>query len=272
MFLFKQILPAAIVALLVAAAVSALGLLSKNARLREALAPLALGGGYIAGHFYITGWVSFPPADTTNWLPYLALTAAVCAALFHSLARAPLRFLLFGLICLGALRLLLQPKFRYGWSAAEGWMWVACLALVIVALAIALGLLSRRALATGEWLAILLIVSVGSAGALMLSGSILLGQFATVLTAAVIGVLMCFFRGTTTGAEIAPVFSLLLGALLASGYFFAALPASSALLLAFAPGLALIPLRRPLGRVALVSLPTVAALFLAFRASPPLDY
>jgi hypothetical protein len=74
------------------------------------------------------------------------------------------------------------------------------------------------------------------------------------------------------------VFSLLLGALLVSGYFFASLPATSAALLVVAPVLALVPAGKPatfwafLARAALVSLPVAAAVILAFRSSPPLDY
>jgi hypothetical protein len=80
------------------------------------------------------------------------------------------------------------------------------------------------------------------------------------------------------GRGIVPVFSLLLGTLLVSGYFFAELPAASAVLLAFAPVLALasISITNKLlafgVRAALVSVPVIAALVLAFRSSPPLDY
>jgi len=77
---------------------------------------------------------------------------------------------------------------------------------------------------------------------------------------------------------IAPVFALLSGALLVSGYFFANLPGPSAVLLATAPALALIPTGRLSGlpgaalRIILVSLPVAAAVIFAFRASPPLYY
>jgi hypothetical protein len=84
-------------------------------------------------------------------------------------------------------------------------------------------------------------------------------------------------RKIALGRGIVPVFSLLLGALLVSGYFFAELPAASAVLLAFAPVLALIPIRTPAlpafgVRATLVSVPILVALVLAFRSSPPLSY
>src|SRR5207237_3427349 len=105
------------------------------------------------------------------------------------------------------------------------------------------------------------------------SWSMLLGQFAAVLGAAVFGCLVLITRRVAFARGIVPVFSLLLVTLLLSGYFFAELPAASAALIAFAPVLALIPTRmstlRGFGvRAALVSVPILAALVVAFRSSP----
>ena len=225
-----------------------------------------------------TGWVPFPPTDTTNWLPCFALVAAVLSAFCGVLAiRAWVRVLIFALVSAGALRLLLKPKFQYGWSLTEGCIWVACLAGAMVLLAIILDALVRRSATAVEMPAFLLIICAGTFGALMLSGSMLLGQFAAVLGAAVFGSLVFTARKVALGRGIVPVFSLLLGALLVSGYFFAELPAASAVLLAFAPVLALIPIRMlalpAFGvRAALVSVPILVALVLAFRSSPPLSY
>jgi hypothetical protein len=112
----------------------------------------------------------------------------------------------------------------------------------------------------------------------MLSGSMVLGQFAAVLAAALFGGLLFTVRKVTLGRAIVPVFVLLLGALLVCGYFFAELPAASAVILGVAPILALVPVGRPSKllafgmRAALVSVPVIVALVLAFRSSPPLDY
>ena len=279
MFLLKQILPAAIVAMIVAGGVGGLALYWGKEHVRSALGPLAIGLAYFSGHLVITGWVSFPPADTTNWLPYFALAAAVLGASFGVRpTRAWARVLIFALVSAGALRLLLKPKFQYGWPLGEGWLWVACLVCALGFLAVILDALARRVATAAEIPAILLIVSAGAFGGLMLSGSMLLGQFAAVLAGAVFGSLVFTIRRVNLGRGIVPVFSLLLGALLVSGYFFAELPASSAALIAFAPALALIPIRMPSKLVAfgiragLVSVPVIVALVLAFRSSPPLDY
>jgi hypothetical protein len=182
------------------------------------------------------------------------------------------------LVSTGALRLLLKPRFQYGWSPGEGWAWVAGLGCAIVLLAIVLDALARRPGTAVEMPIFLLIVSAGTSGALMLSGSMLLGQFAMVLAAAVFGVLVFAAGKVAPGRGIVPVFSLLVSALLVSGYFFAELPVTSAVLLAFAPIPALIDIGitnklLALGsRAALVSVTVAVALVLAFRSSPPLTY
>ena len=233
----------------------------------------------MVGHFLIAGWTPFPPADTTNWLPYFALASAVLGAFC---AVRPIaawaRVIIFALVSMGALRLLLKPKFQYGWSLGEGWLWVAGLACAMVLLASVLDKLARRPGTAVEMPVFLLIVSAGLSGTLMLSGSMLLGQFAAVLTATLFGALVFTARKVALGRGIVPVFSLLVSALLASGYFFAELPAASAVLLAFAPVFALIYIGSSnefltLGiRAALVSVPVALALVLSFRASPPLMY
>ena len=278
MFLLKQILPAAIISMMVAAGVCGFALCWRKARARSALGPLAIGLAYLSGHLVITGWVRFPPADTTNWLPYFALAAAVLGAFCAVLAiKAWARVLIFSLVSAGALRLLLKPKFQYGWSLTESCLWVACLAGAMVLLAIILDALVRRSATAVEMPAFLLIICAGTFGALVLSGSMLLGQFAVVLGAAVFGSLVLTARKVALGRGIVPLFSLLLVTLLLSGYFFAELPATSAALIAFAPVLALIPIRMltlpafPV-RAALVSVPILVALVLAFRSSPPLSY
>ena len=278
MFLLKQILPAAIIAMMVAAGLCGFALFWGKERARIALDPLPLGVAYFVGHLFVAGWVPFPPTDTTNWLPCFALVAAVLSAFCGVLGiRAWVRVLIFSLVSSGTLRLLLKPKFQYGWSLTEGYTWVACLAAAIVLVAIIFDALVRRPAMAVEMPAFLLIICAGAFGALMLSGSMLLGQFATVLGAAVFGSLVCIARKIALGRGIVPVFSLLLGALLVSGYFFAELPAASAVLLAFAPVLALIPIRMPAlpafgVRATLVSVPILVALVLAFRSSPPLSY
>jgi len=263
----------------VAACVCGGALFLRDKRAQAALVPFAVGLAYLSGHLVITGWMPFPPADTTNWLPYFALLGAVLGASCGVFpAKSWIRVLIFVLVSGEALKLLLKPKFQYGWSLGQGWTWVVSLGGATLLLALIVDTLARRAATAGETPAFLLITCAGTFGALMLSGSMLLGQFAAVLAAAVFGSLVFAVGKVAIGPGIVPVFSLILTTLLVSGYFFAELPAVSAVLLAFAPVLALAPIRIPnkllaFGvRAALVSVPVIAALVLAFRSSPPLDY
>lgn len=277
MLLLKQILPAVIIAMMMAAGVCVPALLSGKEAVRRALGPLAIGLAYCLGHLVVTGWVSFPPTDTTNWLPYFALGAAAFGVAWLKL-RTGVRVVLFALLTAGALRLLLKPKFQYGWSLGQGWLWLTGLTLAIVFIAVVIDLLAQRTSMPIELPACLLIVCAGTVGVLMLSGSMLLGQLATALAAAIFGTLVLTLRGLALSRGSAAVFSLILGALLISGYFFASLPATSAALLIASPVLALVQAGKPTTfwafavRAALVSLPVVAAVFIAFRSSPPLDY
>jgi hypothetical protein len=279
MFLFKQILPVAIIPMMVAAAVSGFLFVRGMNRAEGVLEPLAVGIAYLAGHLSAVGGIIFPPKDTINWLPYFGLVAAVSSAFSVMMIRRNwVRLLIMSLMFASALRLLLEPKFQYGWSFVQGYCWLTVLTLGIVLVWKTLNRLACRPGMSFELPAFLLILCGGAFGALSLSGSLLLSQFVVVLGSAVLGsALVRMARHLSGGDGVTPVFSLLLIGILASGYFFAELPATSAVLIAFAPSLALVPISKPAPfafflRISLVSLPIVVALLLAFHSSPPLDY
>lgn len=278
MFLLKQILPAMLLAMSVAAGVQGLALWLGTKRARRALAPVALGAGYFCGHLLITGWTPFPPADTTNWLPYAGLAAAGLGMFWSAFAKPSFAWVSLAFLALCAVRLLLKPKFRYEWSAGQGWIWVFVLGIGVTLLGFVLSTHVRRCSTAIEFPFVVLIVGAGISGALMLSGTFLLGQFAALLVGAICGAVVFSGRDSAGMEGLAPVVSMLLGALIVSGYFFADLPGPSALLLASGSVLALMPTGRLSGlsgaalRIGLVSLPVALALILAFRASPPLYY
>jgi len=278
MFLLQQILPAVIVAMLVAAGISGLVLFWAKERGRIALTPVAIGVGYFVGHLFSAGWVGFPPKDTTNWLPFVALGSAMlsgCVVLATSFALW-LRRLMLAFLILGGLRLLLNPKFQFAWSVSEGWTWVAGLLILTLGIAYVLDVLAQRQVIAGETLVLFLLICGGTFAALMISGSIFLAQCAAVLGAAVAGSGVLFARNIVAARSTMHLFSLLLVSLLVSGYFFADLPVLSASLIMAAPLFGLIPIRMsPLPsagiRIILAALPVAFALFVAFRASPPLS-
>jgi hypothetical protein len=281
MFLLQQLLPGMFAAALVSGLFAIAGRLWKANTWGDAV---ALGIGYAGGHAVTTGWPAFPPSEATQWLPYFALAAMALGVLDVFLRPAgSLRALIWILACTALLRLLLQPKFQYGWSLPQGVLWIGCLAAAMLVLASALDSAVRRDASISSQL-VLTIVACGTGAALMLSGSMLLGQLAMALAAALGATMVVAFllpKGTE-GRGIVPVSAALLASFWLCGCFYADLPIASALLLGAAPfpALLLIALSEKkhiswkdiLLRAGVVVIPVALSVFIAFRASPPLDY
>ena len=142
---------------------------------------------------------------------------------------------------------------------------------------------------------ILLIVTLGSSVVLVLSGSALLGQLAGILASALGASLITAWwqpkliprldrdvRFAPLAGEGVTVVAVLLVGLWLNGYFYAEVPATSALLLGTAPAAAWIRWLAPVQRlegwratfvsVVTVLVPVVLAVALALRASPPIEY
>jgi hypothetical protein len=279
MFLLQQLLPGVLVAVLLSGVFAIVGRLWRANNWADAV---ALAIGYAGGHAVTAGWPAFPPSEATQWLPYFALATMFLAVLDVFLRPAgSLRALIWILCCAGLLRLLLKPKFQYGWSLPEGILWIAGLAAGMLVLGSSLDAAVRRDSTSSSL--VLTIVACGTGATLMLSGSMLLGLLAMVLAAALGAILVVafLFPNAVEGRGAVPVTVALLASFWLSGYFYAELPPASALLLAAAsfPALLLISLsekvpswRDLLLRASLVIVPVVISVLLAIHASPPLDY
>lgn len=280
MFLLKQILPAVTVAIVSSILVSMISIIWIKSRAQRISAlSFSIAIGYTCAHFFLTGWPSsFPPVNALQWLPIFALVAAASSLIFSFPTRKSARILLFSLLAIGALRLLLQAPFRYVWSNSTGWIWVVGLGITIVLLAEITNSISKRSSFFFETPLFLFLACSGTSLALSLSGSLLLGQYAGVLGAALTGTLILLWKNSESRVFPSFVFSLLFVALIISGYYFSNLPLESALLLGISPALTLAPL--PLSipwqllsvRILFMVIPITLALFLAFKASPPLTY
>jgi hypothetical protein len=280
MFLLQQLLPGVLVAVLISGVFAIAGRLWRTNNWADAV---ALAIGYAGGHTVTAGWPAFPAPEATQWLPYFALAVMLLGVLDALLRPAgSLRALIWILCCMGLLRLLLSAKFQYGWSLPEGVLWIAGLAAGMLVLASSLDAAVRRDTSISSPL-ILTIVACGTGVALMLSGSMLLGQLAMVLAGALGAILAAAFLlpKAVEGRGVVPVAVALLASLWLSGCFYSDLPSASALLLAVSafPALLLISLsekvpswRDVLLRAGVVIIPVTISVFLAFRASPPLDY
>jgi hypothetical protein len=282
MQLLKQMLPSAALAAAVAAALLfVLAFRWKSAS--RCAGAIAIGAGYVAGHVLAAGWPPFPPRNATHWLFWFAVIGVI-AAVADAVVRlkGTVRLLTWTIICTMARRLILQPKFSHAWSAAEGWLRVFAIALGVVVLTCCLDLVERRPFGAATLFSVTTILCGGAFIALILSGSLLLGQLACILSATVATCFLLIIAVTApfhpSGAA-APL-SLICAGLWLSGFFYAELPAASALLLALAPAIALLPVgkksysqSRVLAyRIAFVAVPVVLAVVLAYHASPPLDY
>jgi hypothetical protein len=227
--------------------------------------------------------VAFPSASCdTHWLFWFAVIGVVAAAADVLVRpKGTVRFVAWAIICTIACRLILQPKFSYAWSAAEGWLRVFAIALAIVVLTFCLDLVDRRPFGTMTLFSVTTVLCGGTSVALILSGSLLLGQLACILSA--IGA-ACFLVIIAVTAPFHPSgaaapLSLVCAGLWLSGFFYAELPAASALLLELAPALALLPVGKPSHsqsrvlayRIAFVAVPVAIAVVLALHASPPLE-
>jgi hypothetical protein len=282
MQLLKQMLPSAALAAAVAAALLfVLAFRWKSAS--RCAGAIAIGAGYVAGHVLAAGWPPFPPRNATHWLSWFAVIGVI-AAVADAVVRlkGTVRILTWAIICTMACRLILQPKFSYAWSAAEGWLRVFAIALGVVVLTCCLDLVERRPFGAATLFSVTTVLCGGAFIALILSGSLLLGQLACILSAIAATCFLLIIAVTAPfhpGGAAAPL-SLVCAGLWLSGFFYAELPAASALLLALAPAIALLPVgkesysqSRVLAyRIAFVAVPVVLAVVLAYHASPPLDY
>lgn len=276
MFLLTQIFPGLLAAALISGVFAIAGRLWRSSNWVDAV---ALGVGYVCGHLVTTGWPPFPPIEATQWLPYIAIGAAIVGVV-DTFLRLPgaLRTPIWLLFCAGMLGVLLSSKFQYGWSLFGGTLWIIGLAVGMLLLIIFLDGAAQRDASISLPL-VVAIVAGGTGLALMLSGSMLLGQLALVLAAAggAIVAVGLFLPNAVNGRGIAPVAGAVLSGLWLIGYFFSELPPASALLLAGSsiPALMLVlfdesgnPRRGLLLRAIVAAVPAALAVFLTWRASP----
>jgi len=232
----------------------------------------ALAAGYVAGHLVVAGPPRIPPAEAWQWLLPLAVAGALLGAAGDRLSRRDpwWRWGLFPAVVLAALGVTLQERTAL---ALGGY------GLGFVLLREVLGGAARIA-GPRPFLAALAGTSAATAGSLVISGWMLLGQAAGGLAAAAGAAFLLAGRFPAAAGSAVPVAALLLGFLCLDGVLYAELPRAAALLLAAAPlgawapvpGREARPLRAAAVRVALVALLAGAAVAVAVVASPPMDY
>jgi hypothetical protein len=244
----------------------------------QAAVALALGAGAIAAQVG-NAPPAFPPIEVTDRIPWLVV-AAVLLGLCESVRPSPgwARWenrLLLTLLTMG---LVLGPVLGENWPTRSDLTRQGGLVLMMLA---AWG--NLEALAARRSMAVLgpsvLVVAASTGAALLLSGSMVLGQLGLGLAAAVAAIwVLSLWLHLLLGRGGIPVLVAAYGALLIEGHVYAGLPASSAYLLAAAPLAAWVGFVGPARRLAawqsaLLSavatlVPAAVALGLAIAASP----
>ena len=236
----------------------------------------ALGVGYIVGYLGLEGLPVFPPKLGTHWLFYLAILGLLVARFWHRAVWGPIAQIAISIIIP---RLLLTSTFKHTWGPIEGIIWWVCLAVVIFIIW-HLVEQSFSALPSGASSPFVYFgLSGGTALILALSGSLRLAQHC--------GILVALFAASwilTLGLQrdrkrfvfprgASSVVTLLLIGIWMNGYFFAEVPAMSAILLGISPLLAQVGRtkavqglggwRSTLAQIAAVALPVVIAVCIA---------
>ena len=199
---------------------------------------VGLGLGYITGYLGILGWPMFPPLEATQWLFSIAvagLTLGIAERWWrrHQSITWTVRFLIAGAVSW----VLLRPLMAYSWSPLVSVAWTTG----FTAGSVGFWKIQQRldGYAAPRFHALLLTV-LGTTESIVigLSSSVALAQLQGVLTAAVAATLVVAWRFPraldSLNAGI-PLVSVLFVAHGAAAFFFAEMPAASAVLLGLAP-------------------------------------
>ena len=236
----------------------------------------ALGIGYIVGYLGLEGVPAFPPQLGIHWLPYLVIIGLIAASFWHLaawgwIARAVISILL--------PRFVLTSTFKYTWGPVEGIIWWVCLAVAIFIFwhFVEQSFRTLPSGASGPFVYFGLFG--GTALILALSGSLRLAQHGGILVAlfAVSWLITLILHRDKERFVLPPsgsaVVTLLLVGLWMNGYFFADVPAASAILLVISPLIAQVKRieaiqnlggqRSMLVQIAAIGLPVVIAIGIA---------
>lgn len=196
---------------------------------------LAIGAGYVAGHF----WIAWPSSDVTDRIPFVVLAAAVLGLLEWSWpspawARWENRILLSALVVV----VMVGPADLEVLGVRKPILWQICLGVGILLSWTNLESLARRI--TGVAIALPLVVVCSGAGAsLLLSGGMVLARLAGALTVSLAAIWLLSIRSAPLSlARCAiPVVVVALASLLLEGHVYAELPTLGLILLAASPAM-----------------------------------
>jgi len=207
-------------------------------------APVALAAAYVAGHYALRGF-DWPPPQTSEWLPIVALAAAgagVVEGLWPD--RAGARWAARAVAAGAVLGLVLRLKLKNFWGLGEAVAWLAGLEAALLVGLLGLDLLRRvvpvperaagSAPGDGGPAAAAAVGALvgGAAGGCAAAGSLVLGQLGGALGAAWGGLAVVSLWRPALVRPALPTAGLLLAGVVLNAVFFAYdLPTSAALAL-----------------------------------------
>jgi hypothetical protein len=224
------------------------GLVLRSSALAESrkwpLIGLIVAGCFLLSYAVIFGGIVFPPREATHWLPLVAVGATVCGAILQftsGIIRSVVRLI----AALATAWTVLQLQIFGRWPFLLSVEWLVAITLVLFATS---RLIEREGASRSTPTEIVLgmALAVGFGGiALVLGGSVVLGQFcgAFGLSLAGLTVLNFFLRPAHLGPVIPLFYVLVFGSLLLNGSLFSDLPWPTSGLLWLAPFGALVGAR-----------------------------
>ncbi len=236
----------------------------------------ALGVGYIVGYLGLEGLPTFPPRQGIHWFCYLAIIGLIVARFWHVALWGPIAQIAISIM---TPRLLLTSTFKHTWGPIEGIIWWVCLTVAIFIFwhFIEQSFSALPSGASGPF--VYFGLSGGTALILALSGSLRLAQHGGILVALLAAswiitlVLQRDRKRFVFPRGASPILTLLLIGIWMNGYFFAEVPAMSAILLVISPLLTQVGRieaiqelgvrRSTLVQIAAIALPVVIAIGIA---------
>jgi hypothetical protein len=205
--------------------------------------PVAITGGFLAAQFALRGQTGFfeslrtfvEPHEAVDWLPHVVLLAlGASTVIYLAPAQRPRLIALAAALCVAVPVRLLSGNLAQHWSIIGKVVVLVSLATVfgLVWLLLAINDSERPAILR---VALLILVTVGTANVVTQSGAFVYGLSCAALGAAIAGVVLVFaFRGVASSsgaAASAGVIAFTLGSLIILGHFYAELNTTNAALL-----------------------------------------
>ena len=202
----------------------------EHPRVRAIGIGLIIAGGIVWAYHLAFGGLTYPPREPGQWIPYLAVIAALvgCLQCFR-LGRVAWNF-----------ALSLATALVFFWSQIPGSLLVLLWVLAVTVVQFVSTILLQQWIedrSSGAELALSLAFSAGAgAVASFLGGSAILGQISGALGLMLGAVaVLAFFYNATVGTVVPLIYLFVFGPLLLSGCLFAQLPWLTAVLLWIAP-------------------------------------